>query len=74
MNLKFENHLFNENNMIFRLLLSSSKPLFLQKLFDTIKSNGESQNHRIAQVRKDLKDHEVQLQPNDTTLTLTVLC
>ena len=34
----------------------------------------ESQNHRIAQVGKDLKDHQVQLQPNHTTLTLTTLC
>lgn len=34
----------------------------------------ESQNHRIAQVGKDLKDHQVQPQPNHTTLPLTTLC
>ena len=31
------------------------------------------QNHRIAQVGKDLKDHQVQPQPNHPTLTLTTL-
>jgi len=30
-------------------------------------------NHRIAQIGKDLKDHQVQPQPNHTTLTLTTL-
>ena len=33
----------------------------------------ESEIHRIAQVRKDLKDHWVQPQPNHTTLSLTTL-
>ena len=33
----------------------------------------ESENHRIAQAGKDLKDHQVQPQPNHTTLTLTTL-
>lgn len=33
----------------------------------------ESYNHRIAQFGKDLKDHQVQPQPNHTTLTLTTL-
>ena len=33
----------------------------------------ESQDHRITQVRKDLKDHQVQPQPNHATLTLTTL-
>jgi len=33
----------------------------------------KSQNHRIAQVGKDLKDHRVQPQSNHTTLTLTTL-
>ena len=32
-----------------------------------------SWNHRIAQVGKDLKDHQVQTQPNHTTLTQTIL-
>ena len=32
------------------------------------------QNHRITQVGKDLKDHQVQPQPNHTTLILTTLC
>ena len=27
-----------------------------------------SQNHRIAQIGKDLKGHQVQLQPNHTTV------
>ena len=31
-------------------------------------------NHRIAQVGKDLKDHQAQPQPNHTTLILTTLC
>jgi len=34
---------------------------------------GTSQNHRIAQVGKDIQDHQVQPQPNHTTLTLTTL-
>jgi len=34
----------------------------------------ESQNHRVAQVGKDLKDHRVQPQPNHPTPTLTTLC
>lgn len=33
-----------------------------------------SENHRITQVGKDLKDHQVQPQPNHSTLTLTTLC
>jgi len=32
----------------------------------------ESQNHRIAQVGKDLKDHQVQALPNQNTVTLFV--
>ena len=36
-------------------------------------SDIESQNHRTAQVGKDPKDHQVQPQPNHTTLTLTTL-
>ena len=32
------------------------------------------ENHRITQVGKDLKDHQVQPQPNHSTLTLTTLC
>ena len=32
-----------------------------------------AQNCRIVQVGKDLKDHQVQPQPNHTTLTLTTL-
>ena len=31
------------------------------------------ENHRIAKVGKDLKDHRVQPQPNHSTLTLTTL-
>jgi len=31
-------------------------------------------NHRVTQVEKDLKDHQVQPQRNHSTLTLTALC
>ncbi|POI30510.1 hypothetical protein CIB84_005740 [Bambusicola thoracicus] len=31
-------------------------------------------NHRITQVGRDLKDHQVQSQPNHSALTLTTLC
>jgi len=33
----------------------------------------QRENHRIAQVGKDLKDHRVQPQPIHSTLTLTTL-
>ena len=33
----------------------------------------ESYNHRITQVGKDLRDHQVQAQPNHSPLTLTTL-
>ena len=38
----------------------------LQSMDKTLES---PQNHRIAQVGKDLKNHQVQPQPNHTTLT-----
>jgi len=38
-----------------------------------LKANILEVNHRIAQVEKVLKDQQVQLQPNHTTLTQTTL-
>jgi len=64
--LHITNHIYTSAQITRNSLVLRS--VFIIWCFDKVFQIG-SQNHRIAEVGKELKDHQIQPQPNHTTLT-----